>query len=307
LTDTRLTPETGRLEVKGQQAFFIREVRSIADLRAAISEMGPVGSLAFRGYYVPQEDDPTARPALTTGLERVCREIDGALHNARPREVAIVREFMRRAHHYLPDVPGNDNWFEWLALMQHHGAPTRLLDWTYSPPIAVHFALSHASRQPNTALAVWMVNTEWCANASASVCAAAGYRVGNLIQRPLRRKTEPDASRELLAGPSPACVWPINPFRLNERLTLQRGLFLATGDVGRSFAENLAELPGHENPGHVTYFQLPRAESANLTQELYESNVTDATLFPGLDGFAKSLWTASRFLDITGLRTFRDL
>lgn len=308
MADARIDTEPGRFEWKGQRAFFVNRVQTIAALREAINELGPIPNFAFRGYYVPLEDDPDARRALTTGLERACREIDGGvLHNAPAREVAIVREFMRRAHHYLPDVPRDDNWFEWLALMQHHGAPTRLLDWTYSPSVAVHFALSHASRQANAELAVWTVNTAWCADASAAVCAAAGTPVSSLTRRQLRRDTEPNASHELLASPLPACVWPINPFRLNERLTVQRGLFLAPGNVSRSFAENLAALPGHDNPLNVTYFMLPRSETANLAQELYETNVTDATLFPGLDGFAKSLWTSVRFLDVTGLRNFLDL
>jgi hypothetical protein len=214
---------------------------------------------------------------------------------------------MRRAHHYLPDVPRDDNWLEWLALMQHHGAPTRLLDWTYSPSVAVHFALSHAARQPNADLAVWMVNTKWCADASAAVCAAAGIPVATLSAAALGRDAEAGASHELLARPLPPCIWPINPFRLNERLTVQQGLFLAPGNVNCSFAENLKALAGYDNPGNLTHFQIPRSQSADLVQELHEINVTDATLFPGLDGFAKSLWTSMRFLDVTNLKDFQDL
>lgn len=43
-------------------------------------------------------------------------------------------------------------------------------------------------------------------------------------------------------------------------------------------------------PSSVSYVVLPRSESAYVARELSETNVTDATLFPGLDGFAKSLW-----------------
>jgi hypothetical protein len=32
----------------------------------------------------------------------------------------------------LADTPDQDDWLEWIALMQHYGAPTRFLDWTYS-------------------------------------------------------------------------------------------------------------------------------------------------------------------------------
>jgi hypothetical protein len=125
-----------------------RSVRTLQDLRDRIASMGgPERRLAFRGYYVPDNDRSNAPRALMTGLDHLWRQIDEGGPDSLPgREGAIVREFMRRAHHYLADVPENGSWFEWLALMQHHGAPTRLLDWTYSPAIAVHFALAHASR-----------------------------------------------------------------------------------------------------------------------------------------------------------------
>src|SRR5216684_1282684 len=207
MANERMSAESVGFEKNVQPVSLIHKVKTLEALRAAIRAKGPIRSFAFRGYYVPAKERLDAPRALRTGLELACREIDdGTLDYAPAREVAIVREFMRRAHHYLPDVPGDDNWFEWLALMQHHGAPTRLLDWTYSPSVAVHFALSHASRQPNADLAVWMVNTEWCAKASSTVCSAAGKPVTRLRQAQLRRGTEAEASQELLANQLPPCV-----------------------------------------------------------------------------------------------------
>lgn len=104
--------------------------------------------------------------------------------------------------------------------MQHHGAPTRFFDWTYSPSAAVHFALARASRQPGADLAVWAINTEWCLAASADACAAVGLPAHHLL-REVQRRTEHHACAEFFGRELPPSEWPINPFRLNERLTLQ--------------------------------------------------------------------------------------
>src|ERR1700688_579806 len=58
----------------------------------------------------------------------------------------VMREFRRRAHQYAAEVPRDDD-LEWLALMQHHGAPTRLLDWTRSPHVAAFFAAQSSNSE----------------------------------------------------------------------------------------------------------------------------------------------------------------
>ena len=70
------------------------------------------------------------------------------------QEARILRIFKRKAIHFLDIVPDRDDDFEWLALMQDHGAPTRLLDFTWSPYVAAFFALE---RTLNDGV-VWALN-----------------------------------------------------------------------------------------------------------------------------------------------------
>lgn len=63
--------------------------------------------------------------------------------------------FQRKALHFLEKIPDVADTFRWMALMQHHGAPTRLLDFTWSPYVAAFFALESST----TDAAVWAINT----------------------------------------------------------------------------------------------------------------------------------------------------
>ena len=77
-------------------------------------------------------------------IPRIFRSFYGSEHYIKLRpdyELSIIEEFKQVAPALYPNIPGKDDYLEWLVLMQHHGVPTRLLDWTRSILIALYFAV----------------------------------------------------------------------------------------------------------------------------------------------------------------------
>src|SRR5262245_56010695 len=83
---------------------------------------------------------------LRTSLERCWERLKIKSNLRNDFELRIIREFKRAYHQYAQHIPSSDNIIEWLSLMQHHGAPTRLLDFTYSIYVAAYFAIEYAEK-----------------------------------------------------------------------------------------------------------------------------------------------------------------
>ena len=76
---------------------------------------------------------------------------------------------------------------------------------------------------------------------------------------------------------------------MNRRLILQRGIFLVLGDITHSFMDNLEAVDSPEDLLVEIPLSDDRAFLEEATRELLSMNMSSATLFPGLDGFAKNL------------------
>src|SRR5262245_44389082 len=87
---------------------------------------------------------------LSTSLQRLNHSV-ATLRNI---ERAMFRNFKKYAYADLD--PSTSDW-KWLSVAQHHGLPTRLLDWTFSPFVAIHFATNELDKMDKDGV-LWMVN-----------------------------------------------------------------------------------------------------------------------------------------------------
>lgn len=229
-----------------------------------------------------------ASRVLKTSLERCCdREKVPFVHRGEI-ERELLREFRRAYHQYGDHLPPSVAVIEWLALMQHHGAPTRLLDFTYSVYVATYFAIERADGDA----AVWAVNGAWAMRHSVELLRAVGKDkadIDRLQERFIEDSDEAIAERLFMISPFARIACPLNPFRLNQRLRIQKGVFLAPGTIEASFMDNVCTMPGYDDPANLVRLVIPPALHRDLLRDLFRMNITRTSLFPGLDGFAQSL------------------
>jgi hypothetical protein len=224
---------------------------------------------AFRG----QRD---ARWRLQSALARYT-EVANVAPAAWPRqEDRIRRIFQRKSHLYLRDTPGDDQ-LEWLALMQDHGAPTRLLDFTWSPYVAAFFALERATADA----AVWALNLPLLRTLNDE------YRIGERVAARADPRDAGVFERYYLPNRH-AFVWQGDPFRMPQRVVAQAGTFLVSGHLGLTVEDVLERYPGSDTLLVQFVFDTERARGDAMAA-LYSMNITQATLFPDLDGLARSM------------------
>lgn len=206
-------------------------------------------------------------------------------------EKMLLDEFQKRAHQYLRHFPGDDEVIDWLALMQHYGAPTRLLDWTRSPYVALYFAVANSA--PRKTAAVWAIDCGWALKQSANSC---GQFDSSLSHTDLLAKMSRFVNGRLVTEADfrepHGVAFPVAPRRVNERMAAQQGLLLCRPPNEPAFDIALLTMILHDknadNPP-VRKLIVRARDRITFLRELRRMNITAASLFPGLDGFAQSL------------------
>jgi len=191
-------------------------------------------------------------------------------------ERAAEREFRKLGRTYLagvwiPEILSQlDRW----TLMQHYGAPTRLLDWTGSIFVAAYFAVE---REPDYDGAVWVVHP-------GTVIALTGWLRGQRL-----KKKYPDHNTVLTKPGAPPGPYFYTPENQTDRMAAQQTAFSYSPQVLADHDTLIANASrGHGIPA-LQKLIIPNGLKAEFLRQLRRMNVTARALFPGIDGLGRSV------------------
>ena len=198
----------------------------------------------------------------------------------RKLEKHLLRNFKKYAHR---SVVEKDSIWNWLSVAQHYGLPTRLLDWTYSPFVAMHFATADIDTF-NVDGVIWAVNY---------------VKTHNILPEKLSRKLEEEGANvftvemlfesiksltELENLSSDPFILFFEPPSIDDRIVNQFAFFSMSSDsrvVLNSWLEDKMDF--------WRKIVIPAKLKWEIRDKLDQANITERVLFPGLDGLTKWL------------------
>lgn len=185
-------------------------------------------------------------------------------------EQVMIDRFKCNAHLYLDHLPKPEDLLSWLSLMQHHGAPTRLLDFSFSSYVALFFALESGEEDAS----VYCINHDAIRNNDNEYFGKNRPEVYSRVLEPHSSKDDP-------------CLFAFEPTFSNQRLLSQQGLFVATNTLESSHEEILGDY-SIQNSDAIKII-IPAKKRLEGLQKLNKMNINSANIYPGLDGFCKSM------------------
>jgi len=213
-------------------------------------------------------------PTLLRHLDYKAKDIIEVLNI----EIQALKQFRSKAHIQLKwnELLNVEDIVSWWTIMQHYGAPTRLLDWTESIYVAAYFAVAEDLHQDAV---VWVVHA----------ALFHGKMKEQYVNIKIPDKPE-DSRKTFLSNDAEDVLIFAKRHHLSERMIAQQGIFSISRNVLSNHFEIFNDKLGADQSRHE-FLQLiiPSELKKQFTKRLRSMNISASSLFPGPDGLGKSI------------------
>jgi hypothetical protein len=190
----------------------------------------------------------------------------------------MTREFLFKARTRTEDAPISPDNSGWLSLMQHHGLPTRLLDWSKSPLIALYFAAydyhRHSMNPSENDACIWMINPGEL-NASFGREKLIYALDTNMARELIDQAFYTDRNKNL-------GVLAASAIETHKRMIMQQSAYTIHSDT-----RPLEELDGNER--WLKRVKIPQPALPKIAEELEILGIRLSSIYPDLDNLAKEI------------------
>ncbi len=218
------------------------------------------------------------------GLSNVDYGLETTLIRQRGMYAAIERHLLRNFKKYAHrDVVEGDSFWHWLSVAQHFGLPTRLLDWTYSPFVAMHFATANIEKFDIDGV-IWAVNYVKAHQLLPESLAGPLAREGANVFTVEMLSEEVNSFEELDQLGQDDFVLFFEPPSMEDRIVNQYAFFSIMSDPQKTL-----DLWLLEHPEIWRRIVIPAGLKWEIRDKLDQANITERVLFPGLDGLSQWL------------------
>ncbi|MCK9395995.1 MAG: FRG domain-containing protein [Methylobacter sp.] len=221
---------------------------------------------------------------LQSSLERIIG-IKWSTEKAKKFEELSLLQFKPKFHLYDHENVIPDSKLAWLSIMQHYGVPTRLLDFTESPYVALYFALEAYDPHSSNDFAVFALDYTEIMNRSIEHISLKDEAFKET--RATIYEKQDEIFEEVVDRFSYDIAWVTEPRQLNTRLDRQAGSFLLSGNRGLKIQEVL-NSPPYENVSMYKY-RVHNGLYEQIFALLRKMNITSKSLYGNLDGLARSI------------------
>lgn len=251
------------------------QIKSVAELIEKIN--GLPNHYIYRGQANSSWD-------LQSSLERVIGS-EWNSSSAQKFEDFSIERFQSKFHLYDTENCQPNSKLAWLAAMQHYGTPTRLVDFSESPYVALYFALEAFNHSANASFSLFMLDYRAILDKSIQYIKSIDRDFMETRQSIQRKQDE--IFEKIVDRFSYDIAWVTEPKILNTRIDRQSGSFLLSGNRGKKIESVLSsELYKDVD---MQKLEIPCDLAPGVYALLRKMNVTSKTLYGDLDGLAKSI------------------